>query len=101
MTSGASQSSVLEQLLAVTYLNDLPAYLDSDAYLYADDANLFEEIACEADRMKLRSSLLKAEEWSNDWLLQYNKIAMRYLYGIMLTVSYISWLRRTQKFNSI
>ena len=67
VTSGVPQGSVLESLLFFIYINDLPANLDSDAYLYVDDTKLFEEITCEAERMKLLSCLLKAEEWSNEW----------------------------------
>jgi hypothetical protein len=37
VTSGIPQGSVLGLLLFVFYINDLPAVVESEAYLFADD----------------------------------------------------------------
>jgi hypothetical protein len=40
-TSGIPQGSVLGPMLFVFYINDLPDAVQSEAYLFADDTNIF------------------------------------------------------------
>jgi hypothetical protein len=43
VTSGIPQGSVLEAILFVIYINDLPDYLKSECYMFADDTDLWKK----------------------------------------------------------
>jgi ribonuclease P/MRP protein subunit RPP40 len=41
VSSGIPQGSVLEPILFVIYINDLPDIVNSEMYFFADDTNIF------------------------------------------------------------
>jgi hypothetical protein len=65
VTSGIPQGSVLEPLLFVIFINDLPDCVDSDAYLFADDTKIYKIIKEDNDRETLQHDLKKMTEWSD------------------------------------
>ena len=70
--SGIPQGSVLGPLLFVIYINDLPEYVDSDVFLFADDTKVLRQVSSEDDAITLQRDLDSLERWSNDWLLKFN-----------------------------
>ena len=70
--SGIPQGSVLGPLLFVIYINDMPATLDSDAFLFADDTKIFRIIREESDSGILQNDLERVNKWSDTWLLRFN-----------------------------
>ena len=72
VTSGIPQGSVLDPILFVIYINDLPDTVESDSYLFADDTKIFRIIKDEDDKEILQDDLTKLEEWSDKWLLKFH-----------------------------
>ena len=75
VTSGIPQGSVLEPILFVIYINDMPECVDSTSttctYLFADDTKIFREIKSPNDEEKLQNDLDKLQKWSDTWLLKF------------------------------
>ena len=70
--SGVPQGSVLGPLLFLIYINDLPSFVISESYLFADDTKIFRCIEGKSDQSLLQSDLNSLSEWSNNWLLEFN-----------------------------
>jgi hypothetical protein len=61
--------SVLNPVLLVTYINDLPECVKSDVFLFADDTKSFREIKDDSDASIIQSDLNELFKWSETWLL--------------------------------
>lgn len=72
MTSGVPQGTVLDPLLSLLYINDLPDNLQCFFKLVADDALLYGIIANDKDCDLLLEDLQKLEQWQNQWQMQFN-----------------------------
>lgn len=72
MTSGVLQGTVLDPLLFLLYINDLPDNLQCFFKLVADDALLYGIIANDKDCDLLLEDLQKLEQWQNQWQMQFN-----------------------------
>jgi hypothetical protein len=72
VTSGIPQGSVLEPVLFVIYINDLPECVKSDVFLFADDTNYFREIKDDSDGSIIQSDLNELFKWSETWLLKFH-----------------------------
>ena len=71
--SGVQQGTVIEPLLFLTYINDLPDSIShSDTKLFADDSMLMKEIKTEEDQRKLQSDLAALETWERKWQMNFN-----------------------------
>lgn len=68
--SGIPQGSVLGPLLFVIYVNELPTLVESDLYLFADDAKIFQKISHYNNTLILQKDLDILVNWSNTWLLK-------------------------------
>ena len=67
--SGIPQGSVLEPLLFLIYINDLPNCVNSLVKLFADDLKL---IANAQDKSLVEKDLRSLEHWESIWLLEFN-----------------------------
>ena len=59
MKSGIPQGSVLGPLLFIIDINDLPDNKTSNIYLFADDTNIYKQIASNEDIKTLQMDLIK------------------------------------------
>ena len=72
VTSGVPQGSVLGPVLFLIFINDLVKELECPALLFADDAKIFVQIKSEEDIVAMERDLIKLQEWSAKWLLEFN-----------------------------
>ena len=72
VTSRIPQGSVLDPVLFVIYINDLPECVKSDVFLFADDTNVFREIKDDSDASFTQSDLNELFKWSETWLLKFH-----------------------------
>ena len=69
MTSGVPQRLVLEPLLFLCYINDIPTVAKSNIRLYADDALLYRNIDSEEDIQQDFNALVM---WAKKWQMNFN-----------------------------
>jgi hypothetical protein len=60
--------TVLDPLLFLTYINDMPSHTESDVRLFADDSLLYREIRNINDSIQLQEDLNALEGWEMKWL---------------------------------
>ena len=72
VTSGIQQGSVLDPILFVIFINDLPRDVLSDVFMFADDTKIFRQISEQTDREIIQSDLDKLFDWSQTWLLKFH-----------------------------
>jgi len=72
--SGISQGSILGPILFTIYINDLPDSLnvDSNIYLFADNAKLFRLISSSQDSISLQEDINKLTHSTDEWLIKLN-----------------------------
>ena len=74
VTSGVPQGSVLGPTLFIYFINDLPNVVnDTPIKIFADDTKLYHGIQDENNVKKLQDSIDAMFEWTQKWLLQFNK----------------------------
>lgn len=73
VSSGVPQGSVLGPTLFVYFINDLPEVVDCMVSIFADDTKAYTSVEIKEKSEMLQESLNKLVEWSNTWLLQFNK----------------------------
>jgi hypothetical protein len=71
-TSGTPQGSALGPMLFGLHINDLPDAVESEAYLFADDTNIFRLINSIDDLQILQNDLIKLENRSDKCLLKFH-----------------------------
>ena len=64
---------MLGPLLFVIFINDICESINSSSYLFADDTKLFRVIKSNSDIATLQADLNTKIDWSDKWLLRFNK----------------------------
>ena len=71
--SGVPQGSILEPLLFIIYINDIPERIaHSNALIFVDDAKLLRRISSFNDRQLLQENVTSIEGWCHQWHLNLN-----------------------------
>ena len=91
--SGIPQGSVLEPLLFIIYINDLPNNVDSAVYLFADDTKTMRQITTGDDSYALQKDIDSLELWSRKWLLDFNSAKCH-----VLTIGKFEDIRHTYRY---
>ena len=77
VSSGVPQGSVLGPTLFIYFINDLPNVVKStDIKIFADDTKVYKAIKTEDDINDLQSAIDAMYEWTQKWLLIFNKRKM-------------------------
>ncbi|BHF61912.1 hypothetical protein SprV_0100489200 [Sparganum proliferum] len=71
--SGVPQGSVLGPTLFIIYVDDCVSELDCGVAMFADDIKLWSVIRTADDEEHLQANLNRLQQWSKDWLLQFNE----------------------------
>jgi len=73
MLSDVPQGSILDPLLFIIYMNDLPCSIrDSLVFLFADNVKCFRQISSPADSTLLQCDLYHLEGWRDAWSLKFS-----------------------------
>ena len=91
--SGIPQGSVLGPVLFTIYINDLLEGINSNGFMFADDAKIFHQVLCKEDADNLQKDLNTLENWSSKWLLNFNCDKCH-----VLTVGKLENIKHTQRY---
>ena len=72
VTSGISQGSILEPLLFVIFVNDMPDVVKSFLYMFADYTKLFTRVNETEGTSQLQGDLNTLSNWTDTWQLTFN-----------------------------
>ncbi len=70
--SGVLQSSVLAPIMFTVYVNDMTEDVESYMNLFTDDAKIMRKVTNEEDYNALNQDLIKINEWSLRWNMEFN-----------------------------
>ena len=70
--SGVPQGSVLDPVLFICYINDMPNIVSSFIYMYADDTKICREMSNTLDSIELQADLNNIQKWSEQWQMKFN-----------------------------
>ena len=74
VSSGVPQGSVLGPTLFIYYINDLPNVVENiNIKIFADDTKAYKGIKNEDDAKLLQKAIDEMFQWTQKWLLQFNK----------------------------
>ena len=65
VTSGIPQGNMLDPLLSVIFINDLPDQVKSDIFLFVDNTNIFRNLRCPEDQNILQDDVDIMLKWDN------------------------------------
>ena len=72
VTNGVPKGSVLDPVLFLLFINDIPEAIQCALKLFADDTKLYTEIADSEDANRLQDGIFNACEWANKWQMIFN-----------------------------
>ena len=72
VTSGVPQGSVLDPLVFLLYINDIPENIQSQVRLFADDTAVYLTVTNTNDSNILQSDLDILQEWERTWNMEFN-----------------------------
>ena len=84
--AGVPQGSVLEPLLFLVYINDLPEGLTSNVKLFADDTSIF-SVVCNSSSssLTLNEDLSNISQWGYKWKMLFNHDASKQVEEIVFS----------------
>jgi hypothetical protein len=83
--SSVPQGFVLEPLLFLVYVNDLPQSLTSKVRLFADETAIYLTISSTSQSEILQNDLNTHEHWSREWDMEFNPSKCQVLYKSKIT----------------
>ena len=72
VVSGVPQGCVLEPLLFIVYVNDIPDLIESNVRMFADDTKIYSVIQSFDGHLRLQSDVDRLLQWFHTWLLRFN-----------------------------
>ena len=72
VVSGVPQGTVLDPLLFLLHINDLPSVVSSKVRLFADDCLIYRNIKNIEDQIALQKDINLLENWGNTWGMRFN-----------------------------
>ena len=72
VASGVPQGTVLEPLLFLVCINDMPGYARSQTSLFADDCLVYRKVSSTSDSTQLQEDLDNLIKWEQQWQMQFN-----------------------------
>ena len=72
MTREYQQSTVLDPILFLLHINDLPSVVSSKVRLFVDDCLVYREIKNRQDQIALQKDLNSLENWGSKWEMRFN-----------------------------
>ena len=72
MISGVPQGSLLDPLLFLLFINDLPDNIGSNTRLFADNCIIYSTIRDHADQEALQENLVRLAEWEDKWDMEFH-----------------------------
>ena len=78
--SGVPQGSILGPFLFLIYFDDIIKDIESDMFLFADDASILDFFKNSYDSsFKLNRDLIKLHDWSKKWFVEFNPTKTKFL----------------------
>ena len=79
--SGVPQRSILDPLLFIIYINDLPLVIQHSAILlFANDTKCAKSVASQSEYQQLQNDLDSLNSWSHTWILPFIENKFRVLH---------------------
>ena len=80
VTSGIPQGSVLGPVLFLLYIKDLPDVVNNLVKLFANNTKLYAVVNNEQDQRSLQNDIDSLMEWSDTWIVKFNKQKCKHLH---------------------
>ena len=93
---------VLDPLLFLIYINDLPQGLHADIKLFADDTSLFSVVDdIDESSSKLNNDLIRIQEWAYKWKRSFNLDKTKLAHEVIFSRKTKNIIYRNLYFNNV